>query len=53
VEFKKQNNKQKETKQSSKGEKKTKRETKSRNRLLIIENKLMVTRGEGDGGWVK
>ena len=36
----------------SKGDKKTNQET---DRLLTIENRLRVTRGEvgGDGGWVK
>ena len=34
-------------------EKKREKRDKSGNRLLTIENKLMVTRGEVGGGWVK
>ena len=33
--------------------KKERERDKARNRLLPIENKLMATRGEWGGGWVK
>ena len=37
----------------SKGEKQERKRNKPRNRLVTTENKLMVTRGEWLGGWVK
>ena len=37
----------------SKGEKQERKRNKPRNRLVTTENKLMVTRREWLGGWVK